>query len=427
MNRRKAMLIKFLYSIPYKIEYVLNGGTLSEANPQSYTIETSEFTLNNPTRNGYTFLGWTIDDKNQYIFGSKFGSYGDKIYTAHWNMNVNMNDDISSNINNLIIDAGEDANNDGVIDNYMISLSGSSSYERLNLPIKNLVIGQKYKLSFTEFNNATNGNSSGYFPSIYGCYIDSVKNSAIGGSIKELSRSQNGLIAEWIGQDNGYLSVIDNKSLNGPRDMVVEFTATSSTMYWIWDYGLIQDGIIYTYNLTNTNIYPVIPEIKFESMTLIDTDAYLATFKIKSYDQYNLSFTYEFDGNSGVEILYYPITGLTNGTTYTITFNHKFVGAFINGNGGTYEYGCGILNDISKAVLASKMNGISSSWLSNTWTMNVVSNSIETVTLTFTATSDTVYWIWNMANVSDNTIANITLDVENFSAKHKNGGNINYL
>lgn len=158
------MLVKQLYSIPYNIEYNLNGGVLSSINPSTYTIETSEFTLNTPTRNGYTFLGWTVDDKDEYIFNSKFGSYGDRKYTAHWNMNVNVNEDVSSNISNLTIDASDDKNNDGIVDNYIISFKASSSYERINLPITNLVIGQKYRLSFTESNNATHGTMSGYYP-----------------------------------------------------------------------------------------------------------------------------------------------------------------------------------------------------------------------------------------------------------------------
>lgn len=427
IDRRKAMLIKKAYTVPYSISYNLNGGTLLSVNPSVYTIETSEFTLNNPTRDGYTFLGWTINNESEYAFGSKFGTYGDKVYTAHWNMDVVTDEDVSNNILDLTIDASEDSNNDGVVDNYSLSFRGSSSYERINLPINNLIVGQKYVLTFTESNNATNGTMSGYYPAIYGCCVDSVKNAEIGGSLKEKSREQGGLIAEWVGGSNGSLSVLDGKNLNGARDMSVEFTAAASTMYWIWDMGLIADGILYTYHFTNIEIKPVVPQIKFNSMTLIDTDSYLATFKIKSYDQYNLAFTYEFDGNSGCEVLYYPITGLTSGTTYSITFNHKFIGAFINGNGGTYDYGCGILSDVSNIALTGKMNNVSPNWLSNTWTMNTVSNSTETVTLTFTATGSTVYWAWNMSNVSDSVLATITIDVEKFSASHKNGGSINYL
>ena len=42
----------------YNITYTLNSGTAS-GNPSTYNIESSAITLNNPTRSGYTFEGWT--------------------------------------------------------------------------------------------------------------------------------------------------------------------------------------------------------------------------------------------------------------------------------------------------------------------------------------------------------------------------------
>lgn len=44
--------------ITYNISYTLNGGS-DPANPATYDVETATFTLNNPTRTGYTFTGWT--------------------------------------------------------------------------------------------------------------------------------------------------------------------------------------------------------------------------------------------------------------------------------------------------------------------------------------------------------------------------------
>ena len=45
-------------AVSYAIVYTLSGGSVDGANPTTYTIE-SEFTLINPTKTGYTFLGWT--------------------------------------------------------------------------------------------------------------------------------------------------------------------------------------------------------------------------------------------------------------------------------------------------------------------------------------------------------------------------------
>ena len=59
-----------------------NGKT----NPSSYTIETDTFTLNNPTRFGFNFIGWTgtgLSSASTSVSVSK-GSKGDRTYTANW-------------------------------------------------------------------------------------------------------------------------------------------------------------------------------------------------------------------------------------------------------------------------------------------------------------------------------------------------------
>lgn len=69
----------------YTISYTLNGGSVS-GNPANYNIETATFTLNNPTRTGYTFKGWTGSNGNtpQTNVQIAKGSTGNKTYTANW-------------------------------------------------------------------------------------------------------------------------------------------------------------------------------------------------------------------------------------------------------------------------------------------------------------------------------------------------------
>ena len=72
----------------YSITYDLAGGTLPEgqSNPDTYTDLTATFTLNNPTRPGYIFAGWTGSngDTPQTTVAIEHGSEGDRSYTANW-------------------------------------------------------------------------------------------------------------------------------------------------------------------------------------------------------------------------------------------------------------------------------------------------------------------------------------------------------
>lgn len=70
----------------YTIDYDLAGGTLTKPNPATYTYETEDFTLQNPVREGYIFLGWTGSNGNEpekeVTIGK--GSSGNQTYQANW-------------------------------------------------------------------------------------------------------------------------------------------------------------------------------------------------------------------------------------------------------------------------------------------------------------------------------------------------------
>ena len=72
----------------YTIRYDLGGGSLEESNPASYTVETGDITLRNPTRPGYTFAGWTEGESTtpREPVMIPQGTTGDKTYTAHWTL-----------------------------------------------------------------------------------------------------------------------------------------------------------------------------------------------------------------------------------------------------------------------------------------------------------------------------------------------------
>ncbi len=95
----------------YRITYNLMGGEAN--NPNTYNINTDTFTLNNPTKEGYTFAGWTENNgatPNNIITISK-GTTGDKTYTANWNVNsytITFDSNGGSSVNPITKNYGEE-------------------------------------------------------------------------------------------------------------------------------------------------------------------------------------------------------------------------------------------------------------------------------------------------------------------------------
>ena len=79
--------ITFTYEpTKYNITINCNGG--SGETSRIYTIETETFTLNTPTKDGYTFLGWTdINGVTEETVTIEKGSMGARNYTANWSAN----------------------------------------------------------------------------------------------------------------------------------------------------------------------------------------------------------------------------------------------------------------------------------------------------------------------------------------------------
>ena len=77
-------------AISYTIGYDLAGGSVATPNPTAYTIESSAITLNNPTKTGYTFAGWTGTDLDAATTEVTIaaGSTGIRSYTATWTPTV---------------------------------------------------------------------------------------------------------------------------------------------------------------------------------------------------------------------------------------------------------------------------------------------------------------------------------------------------
>ena len=116
--------------VNYEIQYDLQGGTVSTANPASYNIETATFTLNNPTQPGYTFTGWTGSNGNtpQTTVTIPAGSTGAKAYIANWQANTY---DVTFDTNGGTIGANELFSFDGsthTIDGTIVGATWGTDY-----------------------------------------------------------------------------------------------------------------------------------------------------------------------------------------------------------------------------------------------------------------------------------------------------------
>ncbi len=76
--------------ITYNIKYLLNGGSFVGDPRVTYNVETATFSVNDPTRAGYTFKGWVGGGLTQPTTGLTIekGSIGDRTYTAVWETNA---------------------------------------------------------------------------------------------------------------------------------------------------------------------------------------------------------------------------------------------------------------------------------------------------------------------------------------------------
>ena len=97
--------------INYNISYELDGGANNPSNPSSYTYDSDDITLGDPSKDGYTFLGWTsleisTPTKNVIIPNH---SLGEKEFMANWKVNtytitydVNGGNALDSNVQSVV-------------------------------------------------------------------------------------------------------------------------------------------------------------------------------------------------------------------------------------------------------------------------------------------------------------------------------------
>jgi len=80
----------------YQITYVLNGGKNNENNLSNYKVENSDFTLQNPSRKGYTFSSWSqgkVVDTSKAMDITRTACWIKNNYTITYNLNGGINNE----------------------------------------------------------------------------------------------------------------------------------------------------------------------------------------------------------------------------------------------------------------------------------------------------------------------------------------------
>ena len=72
---------------PYNINYELDGGNNNSSNPTTYTVEDNVI-FANPTKEGYTFVGWYLEENYQTSIKSTNGKYENLTLYAKWEANT---------------------------------------------------------------------------------------------------------------------------------------------------------------------------------------------------------------------------------------------------------------------------------------------------------------------------------------------------
>ncbi|MBQ7983098.1 MAG: InlB B-repeat-containing protein, partial [Clostridia bacterium] len=271
----------------HTVTFDYNGGTGSPASKQflngkaygqlpEYPVHPTEVVTGTSKIKTYLFTGWyTSPTGGTRVYPINIAnSTEDHTLYAHW-------EEAPSNnvIQNMIVKNNPDDNDDGVADDLHLEFTCTASFEKYNIPLKNLVPGQKYKLTYTASNDASFGDHlKGYKNSVYGSYI--LAESALTGGRIEDNYSEDQYVAKVLatwnsrveadGNNDGSHAAINDTLLQGPwKDQEIVFTATASIMYWVWDFGLMEDGNLDNYNMTDIVLEPVVPEIKFNEKQVI--------------------------------------------------------------------------------------------------------------------------------------------------------------
>ena len=245
--------------VDYNITYELNGGKCE--NPTSYTIETSTFTLNEPSKTGYTFTGWTGTDLKEItkeVSISK-GSTGDRNYTANYKANqykiiLDYGDDKTLVTKYVTYDSSytlDTPTKPGYIFkyweylNYKVELSGIWKLERNNITLKAVYGPQEYSISYNLNNGKEDTNPTSYTTETPSFILNNPSKTGY-------------TFTGWTGTDLKAVTkaVTISKGSTGNRSYTANYQANQYTVKFDYGDGATIKSSKYTYDSKYTLITP---------------------------------------------------------------------------------------------------------------------------------------------------------------------------
>ena len=291
--------------VTYTIKYNLNGGTVSATNPTSYKVTDTDITLNNPTKIGYTFTGWTGTglSESSTTVTIKSGSYGNREYTANYSINQYY----------------YDVNLDSGIKSFDITVDGKTSsgltdyYQKQNYGTEATITNVVAKTGYTY---------TGY---------------KVNGSMTTLTGSTNSNIKTKLGAGNGVITLTSTANVLTFNDQTLASIKYSTTPQALVFKGATNGTGDYSYAITagNTNGYftingttittsdKVVPPVGTYKLTVKATDNISGVTK-------NADITIVIEKASSTNPTLTAYSGTYDGQAHTI--------GVTGGNGGTIQY-----------------------------------------------------------------------------------------
>ena len=291
--------------VTYTIKYNLNGGTVSATNPTSYKATDADITLNNPTKQGYTFTGWTgtgLSEASKAVT-IKSGSYGNREYTANYSINQYY----------------YDVNPDSGIKSFDITIDGKTS------------------TGLTDYNQKHNYGTEATITNVVAKPGYTYTGYKVTGSMTTLTGSTNSNIKTKLGAGNGYIALTSNaKTLKFDAQTLASIKYSTTPQALVFE-GASNGTGSYSYAITagNTNGYfningttittsdTVVPPVGTYKLTVKATDN---TSKVTATA--DITIVIEKAGSTNPTLTAY--SGTYDGQSHTISVS--------GGSGGTIHY-----------------------------------------------------------------------------------------